>query len=491
MTNKTIVSIPLTKIMPNPHQPRRSFREGSIQEMADSLTAVGQKTELKVCPLTEAEKAENVPFEVMVLGGHRRRAGALLAGLEALDCIVLDIAPEERGFYALMDNNLDEMDWWDWDVAIYEQFQRPPKLTQTDFAKRIGKSLTKVNNALNVVGSLTPTAKEMIDQNLGKTPSNGSQSGQPKKGEKTLIFDLPSRNAKNKGFMISEYTLLALANLEDPLKVEKAVKVVMDDYLDEPQAKQLVAWEGMGHRLEDYTPQKYAKEAQALNASTSSAQAPSTSPGQAHSVKPKRRSRHVAATQVAQTQDPGEKTLSGTLSIEPVVSLSNHSGQASTQPTLTQKPEIVHQPKGLSMVGQGPTTTSLSQTEPTNSTSSPQVGSAPRNDSNSMWSKGPLPLLKSIAGWGKKTATQSLEKAFKQSVRREERRLFKWALWCVVLGAVWVFFHGSLIHRTAWLPRIGTYKDTNKPFDGLGAGLFDELRAGGFDKLTAGHFSPN
>ena len=68
MPDKKIISISLQKIMPNPHQPRRSFREGSIQEMADSLKASGQQTPLKVCPLTEAEKIDNAPFEVMVLG---------------------------------------------------------------------------------------------------------------------------------------------------------------------------------------------------------------------------------------------------------------------------------------------------------------------------------------------------------------------------------------------------------------------------------------
>ena len=264
MPDQKIISIPIQKIMPNPRQPRRSFREGSIQEIADSLTAVGQLTPLKVCPLTREEMAQNAPFEVMVLGGHRRRAGALLAGLEALNCIVLDIAPGERGFYALMDNNLDDMDWWDWDVAIYDQFQLPPKLTQEDFAKRIGKSQTKVSKAVTIMKLLTPTAREIIDQNLGKTTSNGSGSGQPKKSEKTLIFDYSRRITKNKGFLITESILLSLADLGDPQKVEKALKVVMDDYLGEPEAKKLVEWEGMGYPLEDFTPQKYRQKAQAL-----------------------------------------------------------------------------------------------------------------------------------------------------------------------------------------------------------------------------------
>ncbi len=79
MPDKKIVSIPLTKIMPNPHQPRRSFRKGSIQEMADSLKAIGQGDPHQSTPLTDpggSPKLNACPFEYMVVGGHRRRAGA-------------------------------------------------------------------------------------------------------------------------------------------------------------------------------------------------------------------------------------------------------------------------------------------------------------------------------------------------------------------------------------------------------------------------------
>lgn len=93
MNSPAVVRIPLSQLLPNPAQPRRRFQPGSLQQMAESLKALGQETSLKVRALTAEEKATNPGFEYMVIGGHRRLGGAKLAGLEALDCIVLDIPP--------------------------------------------------------------------------------------------------------------------------------------------------------------------------------------------------------------------------------------------------------------------------------------------------------------------------------------------------------------------------------------------------------------
>jgi len=223
----TVQKIPLAKIMPNPRQPRRSFREGSIQEMADSLKANGQDTPIKVRPLTPEELKLYAPFEFMVIGGHRRRAGAELAGLEALDCIVRDIPPLAARFAALRDNNQDDMDWWDWDVEIYDLHKGPPEIRQNVLAQALDKSPTKINFAIKIGRALTPTAREAIDRNLGKAPLP--------EGAKIL-----PQNSKNKGFLITESILLALADLDDPQKVEAALRDVLDNHMDEPQVREMV-----------------------------------------------------------------------------------------------------------------------------------------------------------------------------------------------------------------------------------------------------------
>ncbi|HXL73860.1 MAG TPA: ParB N-terminal domain-containing protein, partial [bacterium] len=189
-----IAKIPISKIIPNEDQPRHRFQAGSIQEMRDSLTALGQLDALKVRPLTEAEKAsytkwelhwhhefgDPLPdktlgergFEYLLIGGHRRLEGARLAGLETLDCIILNIKPEETHLASLMDNNREEMDWWDWDLAIEKERLAFPDMPQRELAKRLGVSKSKVGNALLLAKVMNEESRRMIGNNLDPTLDN-------------------------------------------------------------------------------------------------------------------------------------------------------------------------------------------------------------------------------------------------------------------------------------------------------------------------------
>jgi len=238
-TPMTVQSILLTKIMANPRQPRRRFAPGSIPEMAESLKTLGQQTPAKVRPLTLEERTHHPGFEFLMIGGHRRLAGAQLAGWTALDCIVLDILPAETHLAALMDNDSEEMDWWDWDLAIEEQDKANPDLTQRALAGRLGVSLTKVNTALKITKTLSPNARALVTQNL-------DQAAAPK-GD-----FVPNWNKLKAPYQINEFVLLALADLADTLAVYRALKVALELHLTEQKAQKLVEWVKSGHNPEDY-----------------------------------------------------------------------------------------------------------------------------------------------------------------------------------------------------------------------------------------------
>ncbi len=253
MPAPVIVQIPLEKIMPNPHQPRRRFKPGSIQEMADSLKDMGQQTPAKVRPLTPEEIALNPGYEYMLIGGHRRLAGAKLAGLATLDCIVLVIPPSETHLAALMDNDSEEMDWWDWDLAIEEEAKAQEVPSQRKLAGRLGISRAKIYNAMKVLGTLNLSARELIEKNLDLQDTKGEGGGQslatPEPvGEQN---DVPPDTSKP-SYQITEYVLLTLANLKDPLLVERALKVVLALHLTEQKAKKLVEWVQKGNQPEDF-----------------------------------------------------------------------------------------------------------------------------------------------------------------------------------------------------------------------------------------------
>lgn len=64
--------IPLSQVIPNPHQPRKHFDPGSLRELADSIHMRGLMQAISVRPIDEGR--------FMIVGGERRwRAHCLLA----------------------------------------------------------------------------------------------------------------------------------------------------------------------------------------------------------------------------------------------------------------------------------------------------------------------------------------------------------------------------------------------------------------------------
>ena len=232
-----VVEIPLEHIIPNPKQPRRSMRQESLGTLAASMKAKGQLTEAKVRPLTEAERVSRPGVWVMLVGGHRRREAALLNGFKTLKCIVDDIAPEDTHYQALMDNDHEEMDWWDWDLAIEEE-SKTFQGTLEELGARLNKGMTKIYGALKIGKAFNPAARALVDENL----------------EKSLKNDLRSPKSKNKGFFITETTLLVLADLEDPGRVLNGLQAVMDDYLTTDQTQKLVEHMQSGNPIGTFNP---------------------------------------------------------------------------------------------------------------------------------------------------------------------------------------------------------------------------------------------
>ncbi len=275
--NLDFKKIPLSKIMPNFDQPRRMFKPGSTQSMAESLLAVGQQTLAKVRRLTDEEKASysyfdyewpvgttapkksngEFGFEYMMIGGHRRLAGAKLAAFETLDCVIMDVAPEDTHLASLMDNSNVEMSWWDWDLAIEKEHLLHPNLSQRELAKRLGVSKSKVNNALKILAVLNKLSRGSIDMNLDKVPLDGDfhppTSDQPQDVEGDPVQTLDKTKPD---YEITEYVLLALADLEDPAYVSDTLDIIIDNKMNLGLAKKLIEFVMNGGEPEAFDPKK-------------------------------------------------------------------------------------------------------------------------------------------------------------------------------------------------------------------------------------------
>lgn len=94
----TIVDIPVSQLMPNPHNPRRDV--GDVRELADSIRAQGIKQELLVTP--SGDRDGRPMYRVVI--GHRRLAAAKIAGLDMVPCRVEGMTAREERELMLVEN---------------------------------------------------------------------------------------------------------------------------------------------------------------------------------------------------------------------------------------------------------------------------------------------------------------------------------------------------------------------------------------------------
>lgn len=139
---EAIVLLPAEDIAPNPFQPRQNFDPGGLASLADSIRRYGVLSPLSV-------RRRQGGYELVA--GERRLRAAILAGLDAVPCVVLDVDAAESGAIALVENLQRQ------DLDFVEQAQGLSRLialfglSQEECARRVGLSQSAVANKLRVL----------------------------------------------------------------------------------------------------------------------------------------------------------------------------------------------------------------------------------------------------------------------------------------------------------------------------------------------------
>lgn len=97
-----VKEIALDLIDVNPLNPRKTFDDAGIYELAASIKSVGITNPLLLRPAPYNERHSTPHFEVVA--GHRRRAAALLLERETVPCLVRELSDAEAADLALIDN---------------------------------------------------------------------------------------------------------------------------------------------------------------------------------------------------------------------------------------------------------------------------------------------------------------------------------------------------------------------------------------------------
>ena len=134
--------IPLVRIRPNPQQPRRSFDEEGLAELAASIRSCGI-----LQPLTVRRAGDG--YELVA--GERRLRAARIAGLREVPCLVAQVGEEDSALLALMENlQRRDLDCWEEAQAIARLISRYG-LSQEEAARRLGRAQPTVANKLRLL----------------------------------------------------------------------------------------------------------------------------------------------------------------------------------------------------------------------------------------------------------------------------------------------------------------------------------------------------
>lgn len=139
----TVLRVPLQNIRPNPHQPRKTFDEESLQELADSIKKHGL-----IQPITIRYIGDK-RFEL--ISGERRWRAAKQAELEKIPSYIREVNDEEVISFALVEN-IQREDLNPMEVAMgYQRLIDEMDYTQEQVADKVDKSRTTVTNMLRLL----------------------------------------------------------------------------------------------------------------------------------------------------------------------------------------------------------------------------------------------------------------------------------------------------------------------------------------------------
>ena len=148
------IEIPVGKIRPNPYQPRKSFDDKGLEELAASIKENGIFQPVLV--------RESVGGYELVAGERRLRASKL-AGMKQIPAIVVEFDDKQMMEVSLLEN-IQRKDLTPIEEAnAYDQLIKKFGYTQEELGKRLGKSRANVTNLLRLL-HLPDKIRKMVDE---------------------------------------------------------------------------------------------------------------------------------------------------------------------------------------------------------------------------------------------------------------------------------------------------------------------------------------
>ena len=140
----SVTALKVSEIEPNKHQPRVTFAEEPLRELADSIRAHGILQPLVVRPMEEGG--------YQIVAGERRWRAARMAGLSEVPVIIRQLGDDQTLEIAIIEN-LQREDLNIVELAYgYQALLSQYGMTQEQVAEKLGKSRSAVANTIRLLG---------------------------------------------------------------------------------------------------------------------------------------------------------------------------------------------------------------------------------------------------------------------------------------------------------------------------------------------------
>lgn len=191
--NEPEAVLSISEIVRNPNQPRKTFDEDKLAELADSIRQNGV-----LQPILVRRKGQK--YEIVA--GERRYQASKLAGLKEIPAVVREI-DDDKVFQLALIENLQRSDLSPIEEAKgYKQLLTSRRLTQEELAKILSKSRSAIANTLRLM-DLPVEVQHMMEQGL-LTAGHArailavpSEEGRIKLAKKVVTESLTVRQTEN------------------------------------------------------------------------------------------------------------------------------------------------------------------------------------------------------------------------------------------------------------------------------------------------------
>lgn len=238
--NDAIFWVEVEKIRPNPFQPRTEFDEGALKALSDSIRQYGVLQPLTVTRLEEEKPDGGLVAFYELIAGERRLRASKLAGLTRVP-VTIRSGEDTRLMkleLAIIENvqreDLNAIDR----ARAFDRLQKEFGLTNTEIAKKVGKSREYVANSLRLL---------MLPSKIQQGVIGGAITEGHARALLMLIDRPEEQDALFRDIQIRKLSVRDVERMSREIAVEKARK---RDIPPELEALELQMAESLGTKVE-------------------------------------------------------------------------------------------------------------------------------------------------------------------------------------------------------------------------------------------------